>query len=236
MQPRVAFGTLALLVALSGPCAAEVGGTWGVGFAANYEVPVFKLNAWFPSGGPQLGGTVFYVVNDTWTTEVEFHWSKFGGGDLEKRSFLWSVDRNEYTSPNAKSEMTWFSGVTNFIRHFGAGGSKLETGGGAPYALIGAGFYHYANDISGLVFPAQNATPLDTSILLRPVSDVRTALGINLGLGVEYFASSSLAIDFRGQYNIVMGTVRGLEAWGLEEVFPFQKLNVGVRLKFYLEG
>lgn len=236
LHARVMIGTLALLVALSGPSAAEVGGTWGVGIAANYEMPVFKLRKWFPSGGPQLGGTVLYVVNDTWTTEVELHWSKYASGDLEKRTFTWAVDGMEKLSPSSSSEMTWVSGVVNWIRHFDGGGSKLESGGGAPYFLVGGGFYHYANNISGLIFPFQNASPLDTSLILRPVSDVRTALGLNLGMGVEYFASETLAIDFRGQYNIVLGTVRPLEAWGLNEVFPFQKFNVGIRLKLYLEG
>ena len=233
---RASFGTLALLVALSGQCVAEVGGTWGLGIAANYELPVSKLNQWFPSGGPQFGGTLVHVINDSWTAEVEAHWAKYSGGDLEDRAFLWSVDGQKYKSPQASSSMSWATGVINWVRHFDQGGKKLQNGGGAPYALIGAGFFHYENDISGLVYPAQNATPLDTSKLLRPVSDVRTALGINMGLGVQYFASETMAIDIRGQYNMIFGTVRPLEAWGLQEVFPFQKLNVGVRLKLYFTG
>jgi len=232
---RVIFGTLVLMVALSGQSGAEVGGTWGLGITANYDLPVLKLKQWFPSGGPQIGGTLLHVINDTWTAEVEGNWSKYSNGDLEDRAFLWSVDGLEYKSPQASSQMTWTTGVVNWIRHFDKGGKKFNDGGGAPYALIGAGFFHYENDISGLVFPAQNATPLDTSVILRPVSDVRTALGLNFGLGLEYFASSTMAIDFRGQYNVVFGTVRPLEAWGLEEVFPFQKLNVGVRFKMYFK-
>ena len=232
-------GALILAVALvgfwPGSGAADVGGTWGVGFTANYELPVFKLNQWFPSGGPQFGATVVHVVNETWSAEVEAHYSKFGDGDLEGRAFLWSVDGRDYQSPQANSEMTWGSVVVNFIRHFGGSGKKLEQGGGAPYFLLGAGFFHYENNISGLIYPAQSQEPLDTSILLRPVSDIRTALGLNLGMGVEYFASRSMAIDLRAQYNLIMGTVRPLEAWGLEEVFPFQKLNFGGRLSQVFE-
>ncbi len=225
---------LLLSLALVGPGAAvaEVNGTWAVGVTGQYDLPLFNLNKWFPSGGIDVGGTVSRINNETWTFELDARYAKYGSGDLENRSFLWSVDLQEYESPQAKSEMTWLTVTANFIRHFKRGGEKLISGGGAPYFVIGSGFYHYENEISGLIYPGQSGT-LDTSKTQRPEADVRTALGINAGLGVEYFAGQNFAFDLRAQYHIIWGHVRPLEAWGLQEAFPFHKLNLGVRLKLY---
>lgn len=225
---------LLLGLALMGPGAAiaEVNGTWAVGVTGQYDLPLFKLKNWFPSGGIDFGGTVSRINNETWTFELDARYAKYGSGELENRSFLWSVDRQEHDSPQAKSEMTWLTLTANYLYHFKGGGAKLQTGGGAPYFAIGAGFYRYENKISGLIYPGQSGT-LNTSLIQRPEADVRTALGINAGLGIEYFASQNFAVDVRAQYHVIWGHVRPLEAWGLQEAFPFHKLNLGVRLKLY---
>ena len=227
--------SLALLWSWPGTADAQVDGTWGIGILADYDMPAFKLNNWFPSGGIKFGAVAVYVLNDQWTAEVAGHYTKYGGGELEKKSFTWSIDGRQHPSPQAKSEMEWATGAVNWIRHFKQGGSKLGQGGGAPYFVVGAGFSRYKNKVSGLIWPGQKTEPLDTSILMDPVTDRRVAIGANFGLGVEYFTSSSMSIDLRGQYSLILGSVRPLEAWGLEEAFPFQKLNVGVRFKFYFQ-
>jgi opacity protein-like surface antigen len=220
-----------ILVLCAGPARAE--GKWGISILANYEFPVFTLNQWFPSGGAELGGALIRTVNDKWAVEVEGSWSKYSDGDLNTREFLWSVDGQTYSSPSAQSEMEWTTGVVNWVRSFNAEGVGPGKGGKAAYMMLGTGFFRYTNKISGLIFPGQSRTPLDTSVLLRPVNDKRTSLGLNLGLGYQFFTGSSVALDVRGQYSVVMGHVRPLEAWGLQEAFPFQKFDLGARLKFY---
>ena len=225
-----------LLLAWPFGVAAQVGGTWGFGVAASYDLPTFKLNEWFPSGGINLGGTALYVLNERWTAEVEGHYVKYSGGELENRRFLWSIDKQEYASPQASSKMTWTGGSISWLYHFNQGGRKLAEGGGrAPYLVVGTGYFRYKNEVSGLIWPGQPAPPLNENLLLEPTADQHMTLGLNVGLGVQFFTTQSLAIDLRGQYNIVLGSVRPLEAWGMEEVFPFQKLNVGVRFKFYAQ-
>lgn len=217
-----------------GTAAADVDGTWGIGVTGQYDLPLFNLNKWFPSGGIDFGGTISRINNKTWTFELDARYTKYGSGDLEDRRFLWSGDGQEHASPQANSEMTWFTVTANWIHHFKGGGEKLESGGSAPYFMVGSGFYRYRNKISGLIYPGQSGSNLNTNSLLRPEEDVRAGLGVNAGLGLEYFASQSFSFDLRAQYNIIWGHVRPLEAWGLQEAFPFHKLNLGVRLKLYL--
>ena len=63
---------LLLSLALVGPGAAlaEVNGTWSVGVTGQYDLPLFKLKNWFPSGGIDFGGTVSRINNETWTFEL----------------------------------------------------------------------------------------------------------------------------------------------------------------------
>ena len=42
--------TVLLSLALAGPGVAEVNGTWSVGVTGQYDMPLFKLNQWFPLG------------------------------------------------------------------------------------------------------------------------------------------------------------------------------------------
>lgn len=57
---------LLLSLALVGPGAAfaEVDGTWAVGVTGQYDLPLFKLKNWFPSGGIDFGGTVSRINNE----------------------------------------------------------------------------------------------------------------------------------------------------------------------------
>ncbi len=230
---KAGFLCLTLLFSIPGTGQSEVDGTWGMGIVANYEMPLFALNSWFPSGGVNVGASIVNVKNATWTFELDGQYTKYSSGDLEKRSFLFGGDGQSYNSPNANSEMVWASLAANFLYHFNRGGEKMESGGGAPYLLIGAGFYHFKNKMSGLIYPGQSGTTIDPNVLLRSAEDVRTEPGVSLGFGIEYFASQSVAIDIRGQYHIIWGETRSMEAWGLEKAYPFHKFNGGARIKFY---
>ena len=216
---------------------AQVDGTWGVGVALGYDRPAFKLGEWYPSGGFSFGGTFVYVLNQNWSAEVDAFYGGYSGGELESRTFLWSIDGNEYNSPNASSEMVWGGGMINYLWHINGSGARLAQGSGSsPYLLVGTGFTFVENKISGLIFPGQRSQPLDESLVLEPVSDRRIALGFNLGGGLEFYASSSLAIDVRGQYKLVISRVRPMEAWGLTEAYPLQKLSFDARIKFFFSN
>ena len=107
---------------------AQVDGTWGVGVALGYDMPAFKLSEWYPSGG-------FSFPSSMCSTRVAFY-GGYSGGELEKRTFFWSIDGNEYNSPNANSEMVWGGGMINYLWHINGSGAKLAQGGGSsPYLL-----------------------------------------------------------------------------------------------------
>jgi hypothetical protein len=227
------YATLLLICAallLPGSAPAQVDGTWGMGVMGAYDLPVLGLSDWY-SGGVKFGASALYVNNKRWTTEVEVNYSKYNNGELENKTFLWSIDKREYPSPQAKSEMKWLSGEMFWLRHFKE--SKLGESGSSPYALFGAGFSRYHNDISGMIYPAQKKEPLDNNALLKPVRDRRVAVSASIGGGVEFFTSSSMAIDARAQYRLVFGSTRPMEAWGLAEAWPFSKIDLALRLKFY---
>ncbi len=229
----IALLSLVLIAGLSFPADAQVAGTKGFGIHAAYNIPTFTLREHYSSGGIKGGALFAYVVNETWTAEVEANFSQYTGGDVEDASFTWNVSGAEVSSPSAKSEMKWITGSLAFLYHFNQGGSKLGVGGGAPYVSFGTGFYRYKNEVSGLIWPGQKSEPLDTSLLLQTIEDRRVALTVNVGLGVEYFASESFAFDIRGQYNVSLGNLRPREAWDIHEAWPLQNLDIGVRLKFY---
>ena len=110
----------------------------------------------------------------------------------------------------------------------------------SPYLGIGTGFYKYNSSVSGLIYPGQKTevapgAGLDPTVHLEPFSDMRTALGVNLGLGLEAFVFSNISLDIRGRYNFVLGQLRPMEAWGIEEGIWLQFFEIGTGVKFYFE-
>ncbi len=61
---------------------------------------------------------------------------------------------------------------------------------------------------------------LDPSQILPAQEDRRAALGVNFGFGVERFFSKHFALDFRAQYNFLVGNLSPREAWGVNGVWP----------------
>lgn len=225
--------SLVLLGGLPFSSDAQVAGTRGFGVHASYNMPTFALKEHYSSGGLKAGALFAYVMDETWTAEVEANFAQYSGGDVEDAEFTWNVDGNSYASPNAESTMTWITASIAFLYHLDQGASKLGVGGGAPYLSFGTGFYSYNNEVSGLIWPGQKSEPLDKDLVLQPIEDRRVALTVNVGLGVEYFTSQSFAIDIRSSYNVSLGNLRPREAWGVQEAWPLQNLDIGVRLKFY---
>ena len=75
------------------------------------------------------------------------------------------------------------------------------------------------------------------SLLLEAFSDTRTALGVNVGFGVEGFIFDNISVDLRGRYNVLLGELRPMEAWGIEgQTFPMQFWNVRAGMRFYFKG
>jgi opacity protein-like surface antigen len=225
---------LLLLATASAAFSQDVVGSWGVGAFVGYNRAMFKLDDWYQDGKTAVGGVFVYVVNPKTSVEVEYHRSRWMDGELEELGFTWSVDGKSYKSPGARSEMRINSFLVNvLIRQSGI----MERQKYSPYVAFGTGFYDYTTDVRGLIFPGQKTAPIDKSLLLEAFSDTRTALGVNVGAGVEGFIFDNVSVDLRGRYNVLLGELRPMEAWGIEgQTFPMQFWNVRAGMRFYFKG
>lgn len=213
--------------------ASEVSGRWGVGAFANYNVPTLGFSEWYDATS-KFGVAFSFVPAPKVTVEMEFHRSEFSDGSLLTRTFVWDGgDKKSYTSPNARSDMSFHSLLLNCLVRLAQRGEAFQGSSYAPYVAVGGGFYRYKHDVGGLLWPSQqNALTVE----LPAHVDQRFALGFNAGFGVEAFVIDNVAIDLRGRYNFVIGQLRPLEDWGLKETFPLQTFDVGAGLKFYFSG
>lgn len=206
-----------------------------VGIAGNLSLnlPVQGLRTWFTQA-PQFGIHIVYHRHARTEIEFEYNHARFNGGSLEDAEFMWaptgSTDRLAYKSPNAQSRMRFHNFLVNGVFYFS---KELDGQKTRPYFTFGSGMYHYRTTETGLIFPGQTGNALNTSIVMEPDGDVRTTLGINFGLGVAFYTSDRLAIDLRGRYHVIIGQLRSMEAWGLKQVYPFQALDLGLRVKTY---
>jgi opacity protein-like surface antigen len=224
-------GLLILVFTVSTWPAVAQEGNWGVGVFANYNVPVFGLGDWYENDS-KFGLNAAYVLASNVTVEMEFHHGNFNDGSLLTRTFTWT-DGNDYTSPNAASNMSLNSLLVNALVRLRQIGQPFAASSFASYIAVGGGFYRYKNDVSGLLWPGQTG---DLVIEMDPFTDQRFALGINAGLGVEAFIIDNVAVDLRARYNMMIGDLRGLEDWELSETFPLQMLDLGAGVKFYFSG
>ena len=227
---------LVLLISASVTSGQESAGRWGVGAFMDYNRAMFKLKDWYSDGRSQVGVVFAYVASPKVNLEVEYHRSRFDHGSLESRPFTWTVDNKPYTSPNAVSKMR----INSFLVNASIRGGKSQvhrSGSYSPYLTVGTGFYDYKTDVRGLIYPGQRTAPLNTGLLLEPFSDTQTALGANIGLGVEAFIFDNISVDLRGRYNVLLGELRPMEAWGLKgQTFPLQFWNLRAGIKFYFKG
>jgi opacity protein-like surface antigen len=226
---------LFLLISASVTFGQEGAGRWGVGTFVDYNRAIFKLKDWYGSGRSQVGGVFTYVASSKASVEVEYHRSQFNHGSLEKRPFTWTVDNKPYLSPNAVSKMKINSFLVNVLVRKGTA-RTFGSGNYSPYLTVGVGFYDYKTDVRGLIYPGQRTAPLNTGLLLEPFSDTQAALGANLGIGLEAFIFDNIAVDLRGRYNVLLGELRPMEAWGLKgQTFPMQFWNLRGGLKVYFK-
>ena len=221
------------LLASSPAGAASLEGAWGLGGFAELNAPVLSLRNWY-SQGPKLGVALHRVTGSKRSIELEYHYSKFTGGAIEEMAFTWGVDGNQYSSPNAKADMTLNGVAMNFVFHFPRTGREMSGEGSVPYLVFGAGFYDYRHKVSGLIYPGQSVKPLDTSVELSAIKDTRTAASFSVGGGVQIFVSEKAAIDLRGRYNFIFGELRPFRDWGLNTTFPFSIIDIGAGLRFYI--
>ncbi|MDP6777600.1 MAG: outer membrane beta-barrel protein [Candidatus Latescibacteria bacterium] len=227
-------GVLALLTATN--AGAEDYRRIGGRLLLSYTVPVLSLRSNWYSSAVRYGGSVVYNMDSRVGLEFEYHRMKYSNAKIEDRAFVWNVDGAEYMSSEAAASMRMNSLQVNALLRLGSTEGLFIGQGTSPYVLAGGGFHHYRNKVTGLIYPGQTAEPLDATQLLPDQEDRRSALGVNLGFGVERFLSKNFALDFRMQYNFMVGTLSPREAWGVKEVWPMQMLDLEVAFKFYESG
>lgn len=228
MRVAKALCLMAVLFAVHGSAAALEKGQSGVGFFGSAHVPLFKFGQWY-STSPKFGASYNYVATNRVIAEVEYHYSKMSGGDLDTREFFWTVDKNNYRSPRATQEMNWHSLSASGQLHL----RDLSESGANPYLVGGVGFFGFTHKVSGLIFPGQTGTSIDQSIQLEAYEDQVPALTFTVGGGASIASSERFLIDVRVRYNVVFGELRPLEDWGLNKAFPMQALDVLVGVKMF---
>ncbi len=221
------------LLGLAPPTGAQ--GYRGVGVSGflDYNLPLLSLRDGWYTKSVKWGAALLYSVDSRLTMEFEYHRAKYNDGKIEGRTFLWSVDQKEYASPGASADMRINSAVINFLVRMGRPSGLFQARRSSLYLLVGAGFFDYDNRVRGLIYPGQTATPLNPARLLEPDRDRRTALGVNLGLGLERFLTRVVALDFRARHNFILGQLKPREAWRVKEAWPLQTVDLGVAVKFY---
>ncbi|MBN1350316.1 outer membrane beta-barrel protein [candidate division KSB1 bacterium] len=199
---------------------------WGFGITGNYFLPIFNLNERF-AGGLQYGFKWSYCKNST-TYDIQYIYSKFSSGKIEEATFQWVYDGNQYTSPDASSEIHC-SGVMGNLQQ----PIKFGFGNFLPYWNIGAGFIYYEHQIKDLVFPGQSIPPIDYTFTYSPDKESNTALSINFGGGLHYPLTRQFDLALDLKYYILISYLRPMEAWLLEKVSPIQLFAVGLDLTYY---
>jgi hypothetical protein len=209
-------------------------GKCGFGLFVDYLVPTLNFNSWHKPA-PEFGGNLSYRMKSdrTMVMEFEYHYAKFNHGRVEKKAFIWAVNKQSVTSPNARNFMTMNSGIINTLLYLGSRKSE-STRKAFPYVAVGTGFYNYVNKTTGLIYPGQKAEPLKTTLILEPREDANTSFGVSLGIGTEIKMGTKTALDLRGRYHMIFGHLNPMETWGIKEVFPIQIVDIRVAMRFYL--
>ena len=224
------FGLLILTLVLICPPAEAAGEQFGAGIFFDRSVPVLGFGDRYPAS--QKFGLIFtYKISSRTTLEWEYHHGGMDEGKIEDASFTWGVDRQKYLSPEAQSRFNLNSLLMNALVRIGnePAGPGLQL---RPYIAVGAGFYDYQDEVSGMVYPGQRIAPLDTDLLINPRRDDHTSIGANIGLGMTVI-QGTFGLDLRARYHIIMGDLRSMEAWGLEKVFPLGLVDVRTAFKLY---
>jgi hypothetical protein len=205
---------------------------YGAGVFMARNIPILGLADRY-SAAEQYGVILDRKLSDRTTLEFEYHHVAFSDGKIENRTFTWGVDKKEYNSPDARSNMKVNGFLMNALVHLGKTPDPEETGVQLkPYIAVGWGIYDYKDRVSGLIYPGQKAPPLDTTILLDPTVDKHAALGVNFGVGMAV-VQGKFGLDVRARYNMALGDLRPMESWGFSGVFPLSLLELRTTFKLY---
>lgn len=221
-----------VLLTCVGLSEAQQGRKWGVGTFLALNSPVGKLGDQF---GPtsKYGLNWQYLLSERLYIEVEYHHSDWGEGKLVDQPFTWSVDGKDYVSPAAVHKMKMNSVAFNLLI-FHQEIPSFRAKDFAYYVQVGAGFYDYKAERHNFIYPGQKTEPLDVTLVLQPQIDTRAALTAHFGMGIQAFAIDNVALDIRARYHVIMGDVRPMWDWGIEQkTFPMMLFDVGAGLKFY---
>ena len=205
---------------------------WGVGTFIAFNSPMGKLGDQF---GPstKLGLNWQYLLSERLYFELEYHHSDWDKGKLVDKTFNWGVTGADILSPNATQTMKMNSVSANLLI-FHQEIPSFRAKDFAYYVQVGAGFYNYRAERTNFIFPGQATEPLNTALVLQPQVDTRAALTTHFGLGVQAFAIDNIAVDIRARYHVMMGDIRPMWDWGVEnKVFPMMLFDVGAGIKFY---
>jgi opacity protein-like surface antigen len=203
-------------------------GQSGLGFFGSSHIPLFKFGEWY-SVSPKVGLNYNYMVTPSTIAEIEYNYSDMSGGDLDMRTFTWSIDDQDYKSPNVSQSMRFHSVMASAQVHT----REVGSGGMVPYVTGGLGVYGFSNEISGLIYPGQTGKTLDQNLKLDPYKDEWAALTFSVGGGVTFAGSERILIDIRCRYNMMLGELRPLEDWGLRKAFPIQAIDLSVGIKYF---
>lgn len=220
---------LLIMPTLSPALALGTSSKYGAGIFFDRSVPIFGFDNRY-AASQKFGVVLDRKLSARTTLEFEFHHAKLTDGKIEGQAFTWNIDRKRYLSPEAKSEFKLNSFLLNAlvqVGNYASGDMRL-----LPYVAVGGGFYDYQDTISGLIYPGQSATPLDTDILIEPRHDDHTALGTTVGLGMAV-TQGRFGLDIRARYHMIIGDLRSMEAWGLKSVFPISMIDMRTTFKLY---
>ena len=209
-------------------------GRWGIGGFVNYTIPITQMRERF-SNNAKFGGTLNYVATQSTMLEVEYHYSKFENGSPAKDTFTYVVDGTEQTNPNGVSEITFNSLLVNALLFMSEENSShgFNAHDYRFYLAVGGGIYRYKSVNENLIYPRQNNSPIDPTLVMESQVDQRYTFGGNVGAGVEGFVTENLSIDLRGRYNFIVGELRPMLFYGYDRTRPIQVLDIGAQLKFY---
>jgi hypothetical protein len=221
-----------LVVASVATTEAQESRKWGVGTFLSLNAPMGRLGDQFgPSS--KYGLNWQYLLTERLYFEVEYHHSDWDKGKLTDMTFTWSVDGKDYLSPEAVHKMK-MNGVVFNLLIFHQEIPSFRAKDFAYYVQVGAGFYDYKAERRNFIYPGQKTEPLDATLVLQPQIDTRAALSAHFGLGIQAFAIDNVALDIRARYHVMMGDVRPMWDWGIEQkTFPMMLFDVGAGLKFY---
>ncbi len=219
-------------------------GKLGIGASGSFSFPMLGMKDRF-NAKEAFGLYLTYAKSSRQTIEVEYRRTVYDPGKVEDATFYWPEDKPEtwqrIKSPLARNFLTVNAYTVNGLYHFVDRVSAEPEGLrervlGGPYITYGAGFYHYTNHTSGLIFAGQPdlGNGLDNTLFLEPLKETDVGWGFNGGLGVEVLVNDRAAIDVRSRWHLIIGELRQMESYGVARTWPLGFFDIGLSMKYYI--